>query len=78
MVEAARHRLLDEVAARLVVWRSIVSADGQFNDVNGRILDLSGQPLGFSTVKVTYSSGYETTVCRVQPHDRRVPGDLFR
>ena len=43
----------------LVVWRSIVSADGQFNDVNGRILDLSGQPLGFSTVKVTYSSGYE-------------------
>ena len=43
----------------LVVWRSIVSADGQFNDVNGRILDLSGQPLGFSPVKVTYSSGYE-------------------
>jgi hypothetical protein len=43
----------------LVVWRSIVSVDGQFNDVNGRILDLSGQPLGFSTVKVTNSSGYE-------------------
>ena len=43
----------------LVVWRSIVSVDGQFNDVNGRILDLSGQPLGISPVKVTHSSGYE-------------------
>ena len=43
----------------LVVWRSIVSADGQFNDVNGRVLDLSGNPLGFSPVKVSNTNGYE-------------------
>jgi hypothetical protein len=43
----------------LVVWRSIVSADGQFNDVNGRVLSLSGNPLGFSPVKVSNTNGYE-------------------
>jgi hypothetical protein len=42
-----------------VVWRSIVSADGQFNDVNGRVLDLSGNPLGFSPVKVSNTNSYE-------------------
>jgi hypothetical protein len=43
----------------LVVWRSIVSYDGQYNDVNGRLLDTTGQPLGLTPIKVTNTGSYE-------------------
>ena len=48
----------------LVAWRSISSLnDGQTayspDDINARLLDLSGQPLGLTPIKVTSSALYE-------------------
>jgi hypothetical protein len=48
----------------LVVWRSIASLNGaqtalSSNDINGRFLDLSGQPLGLTPIKITETATYE-------------------
>src|SRR6478736_1313133 len=43
----------------LVAWRSLVSPDGSPNDINARLLDVTGAPLGGAPLKITATGIYE-------------------
>jgi hypothetical protein len=43
----------------LVAWRAIAAPGSPGNDIDGRLLDLSGQPIGASPIKITASGAYE-------------------